>query len=495
MGRLRSVGRTTEGRAGDFAFRFCLPSVRILHFSALRRMTFSFPRSCLLPLVGFLLALGKAEAKGVLVSGPMLGYRAHREALIWLETRNAASISIDYRIVGQPKTALRKTIVQPPETPAGVQPVKFVLPLLEMGQRYEYFLTVDGQSLSFPYPLAFETSQQWEWRTPAPDFSFLFGTCAYQNEAPYDRPGEPYGGSREIFQAMARTSANFMVWGGDNVYLREADYSSESGIWYRYSHDRAVPEIQRLFASMNHYATWDDHDFGSDNSNRSFEFKGSTTAAFKLYWGNATWGEPDNPGIYGKFFWSDAAFVLMDNRTHRDDTNFDQNLRPEKTQYGPRQVDWLKQSLLHLEQLGHYPFKFIVTGGQFLAGFGGSSETHEYFQREREEILRFIADHKIGGVIFLTGDVHFTELARRKIGDRQTIYELTSSPLTSGPFASSPRIRANDPQRVEGTLVNERNFAQLSVSGHKGSRRLAIRCIDAAGVTRWERSIEESELK
>ena len=93
---------------------------------------------------------------------------------------------------------------------------------------------------------------------------------------------------------MADSGADFMIWGGDNWYLREVDYSSESGIWYRYMHERAQPAVQKLYAAMHHYATWDDHDYGCDDANKSFELKGVTLKAFKTYWGNTSWGEADN---------------------------------------------------------------------------------------------------------------------------------------------------------------------------------------------------------
>jgi alkaline phosphatase D len=445
----------------------------------------------------FVLALFPALAagRGSLVSGPMLGYQAHRETLIWLETRDARTVSIEYEIEGKPATTKILTVVTPPATPAGVQPVKFVLPLLEMGQRFTYRLMVDGKRQSFTYPLTFATTDQWEWRKPAPDFSFLFGSCAYLNDAPYDRPGSPYGKTLETFRLMAESGAQFMVWGGDNLYLREADFSSESGIWYRYSHDRATPELQKLFASMHHYATWDDHDYGSNDANRSFEFKETSLAAFKAYWGNATWGEADQAGVYGKFFWGDAAFILLDNRYHRDDTLLDQNRHPRKSQYGARQMDWLKQSLLQTKVLGHYPFTFVVTGGQVITSFGGASETFDYFRHEREELLRFIEEHRIQGVIFLSGDVHFTELARKKVGATQWIYELTASPLSSGVYTKAEAERPSDPQRVDGTLVVDQNFTQLSLSGPRGQRVLTVRCIDKTGTPRWRHDIQEAELR
>jgi alkaline phosphatase D len=434
---------------------------------------------------------------GELVSGPMLGYRAHRETVIWLETRDAETVELTYQIEGRPETARRIVSQRPATTPAGVQPQKFVLPLLEMGAHYTYAIAIDGQRVTRPYAFAFSTMDQWEWRRPAPDFTFIFGTCTYLNDSPYDRPGTPYGKGTAIFGHMAATAADFMIWGGDNTYLREADYSSPSGIWYRYSRDRSTPDLQPLLARMHHYATWDDHDYGPNDSNRSFEFKDITLSAFKTYWANPSWGEPDNPGVYGKFTWGDAAFFMLDDRYHRDESTLNQDAMPEKSVWGARQFSWLKQALLHAQRQRQYEFKFIVTGGQVLqtADRTARTETHEHYRREREALFDFIRDNGITGVVFLTGDVHFTGLYRRQLGKTQWVYELTSSPLTSGAVDATGTPRASDPALVPGTLVFTQNYCQIFARGEKDERQLLIRCHDAANTLQWERVIALSELK
>ena len=444
----------------------------------------------------FALLSSVASAAGTLVSGPMLGYRAHRETVITLETKDAKEVRIDYQLAGRPDTTRSQTITAPWVSPAGGQPLKFVLPLLEMGASYTYTLTIDGQLQTFPYPLAFKTTDLWEWRKAPPDFSFLFGTCAYLNDAPYDRPGTPYGKGTGIFRHMAASGADFTLWGGDNLYLREADYSSVSGIWYRYSHDRATPDLQPLWASMHHYATWDDHDYGPDNANASFEFKDVTLAAFKAYWGNPTYGEANNPGVYGKFVWADAAFFLMDDRTHRDDTTLDQDKHPRKTAWGDRQITWLKQSLLASKALKNQRFKFIVTGGQVIqTTVKARSETHELYRREREELIDFIKENKITGVIFLTGDVHHSALYRRPLSDTHFIYELTSSPLSSGSWNAATSEKATDPFVVPGTIVGTQNYCQVSITGPKDARAVQIRCYDKTNALQWEQSIPASALE
>lgn len=442
-----------------------------------------------------LLATSALDA-GTLLSGPMLGYRAHRETVVTLETKDAKEIRIDYQIEGRPETARSQTIVSPQVSPAGGQPVKFVLPLLEMGASYVYSLTIDGQPQVFPYPLAFKTTDLWEWRKAPPSFSFIFGSCAYINDSAYDRPGTPYGKGTEIFRHMAESGADFTLWGGDNLYLREADYSSASGIWYRYQHDRATPDLQKLFAVMHHYATWDDHDYGPDNANESFEFKDVTLAAFKAYWGNPSYGEPDNPGVYGKFLWGDAAFFMMDDRYYRDDTTLDQDKNPRKTAWGERQTTWLKQSLLASQASKNQRFRFIITGGQVVQTTEKNrSETHERYRREREELISFIKDNKITGVVFLTGDVHHSALYRRPLTDTQSVCELTSSPFSSGSWNAAASEKASDPFVVPGTVVGTQNYCQVAVTGPKETRAIVVRCYDKTNALQWEHTIPASALE
>ena len=426
----------------------------------------------------------------------MLGYEAKREAFLWFETKDAQNVALDYWVAGKPETKRTLTQTNLATTPIGGQIIQFRPGLLEVGATYEYALSIDGVKQAFPFPATFKTKTLWEWRGPPPDFKFIFGTCAYFNEPAVDRPGPGYGKTMETFRLMGDSGADFMLWGGDNWYTREVDFDSVSGLWSRAQVTRALPELRKLFAAMPHYAIWDDHDYGSNDSNKSFELKDESLRIFQAYWGNPSYGEKDNPGVYTKFMWSDAVFILMDDRWYRDDDHLAASAaQGMKTQYGARQRDWLKQALLAAQINEHCTFKFIATGGQVITDFGGASETFAYYPEERADLLKFIVDHHITGVIFLTGDVHFTELARKKISDTQWVYELTSSPFSSGVSNLGTTERIADPHRVEGTLVPDQNFCVLSVTGPKNDRAVVITCIDRQGATRFTKTIKASELK
>lgn len=454
------------------------------------------PLRRLLPPIVALVALVPASYAGTLVSGPMLGAASHREGFVWVEVRDARTVALDFWPAGQPAAKRHLELAAPAPTPAGGQIVHLRPGLLEPGTTYEYALSIDGQAQEFPYPTRFRTLPLWQWRGPAPDFKFIYGSCAFFNEPAYDRPGPGYGKTMETFRLMGESGADFMIWGGDNWYYREVDFDSRSGLWSRAQRDRAWPELRRLLAAMPHYATWDDHDYGPNDANRSYGLKDETLAIFKAYWGNPSYGLAGHPGVYTHFLWGDAAFILMDDRWDRDDDKLQAgSLKRMKTQYGEHQRDWLKQALLAAEENKGCVFKFIVTGGQVITDFGGESETFAYYPEEREDLLRFIADHHITGVIFLSGDVHFTELARKKLAGTQWVYELTSSPFSSGAYTRAVEARKDDPHRVAGSFVCDQNFCLLEISGPTGDRAVTITCVDKQGAVRFTHTIRAAELR
>lgn len=443
----------------------------------------------------FILFLPAIAWAGSLVSGPMLGYRAHREVFLWVETRDAREVVLEYWLREAPDTVHRLAHHDTPHHPGGGQIHHFVPGLLKMGTHYDYRLLIDGKEAELAAPATFAAQDLWEWRKPPPDFSFLMGSCAYINDPEFDRPGPGYGKTTRTFELMAETGADFMVWTGDNWYWREPDYNSVSGMWYRPSHDRAIPEMQKLLGVMHHYATWDDHDYGPNDSNWSFEYKELALDIFKAYWGNHTYGEAANPGVYSKFYWGDAAFFLMDNHYYRDAAGLDQDRHPEKTQWGRHQLEWLKQSLLAAKELRHFRFLFIATGNQMLQTrpYG---EPHELYRREREELMDFIVENEVTGVVFLTGDVHHSAMYRRQLGDAgQWVYEITSSPLSSGSWDAANSEKKDDPYVIPGTLIGDQNFVQVDLTGQGDTRQLTVTCIDKQGDTRFRHIIRAIDLE
>ncbi len=434
-----------------------------------------------------------------LLAGPMLGYCEHKEVMLWLMTECAQKLTIQF----SPENNSRdKKVVDIQLYENAKDPLrcneekisKVILSNLIPNTKYNYTILLDGKEQKFDYHLTFSTKEIWEWRAPAPDFKFLAGSCNYINDSAYDRPGKPYGHSTAIFNTMANTNADLMIWLGDNTYLREADYSSESGIAYRYSHTRKEKTLQRFFATQPNYAIWDDHDFGSDDASKSFNLKNATKQSFTEYWCNITYGE-NNEGIYSKFSYSDCDFFLTDDRTFRDDSRGNQNLNSNKTQFGTQQMSWLKNELINSKA----NFKIICIGGQFL-NENTDKESFNLYQTERLALIDFITSNQISGVIFITGDRHHSEIIKKERPSSKKkkggypLYDITSSPLTSGVDNIAVSPEKTNPMRIAGTLAVTQNFCLFNVSGMPGERKILIRCIDIANNTLWEHTLFQKDL-
>jgi alkaline phosphatase D len=427
-----------------------------------------------------------------IISGPMLGYAEHREVLIWVQVSCAKTVTLVYTPLNVYVRGGRITrhILDPNCSNGSV--VKFIPQNLEPGCVYKYYLLIDDKPIALARDLFFKTKALWEWRGPAPDFSFIVASCNYVNDSAYDRPGKPYGQGTDIFLRMAEKPTDFMLWLGDNVYLREADYSSESGIKYRYAHTRADKNLQPLLGSRNHYAIWDDHDFGDNNSGKGFGLKETSRKCFTDYWGNKQYGENDE-GVYSAFSYADADFILLDNRWWRDESDLDETLHPNKTQLGLKQIEWLFYQLSHSRST----FKFICVGGQFLND-NTDKESFNQYKAERKKVLDYIVQNKISGVIFLTGDRHHTELLSYNKSENDLGYallELTSSAISSRPGNIKETNEANNPMRISGTLVAENNYCVLKIGGERKNRFVQFSCFDKKNGLLWEYKIGEEKLK
>lgn len=421
-----------------------------------------------------------------LQNGPMLGYAEMREVLIWVQTKTFAAVQVEYWEQGNPDQKWQTDLIQTFKKSAFT--AKCIADNLEPGRTYDYRVEINGDSVLLNYPTTFRTQSLWQWRTDPPTFTLAAGSCAYINEEKYDRPGNGYGSDYQIFTRIEEQKPDLMLWLGDNVYYREVDFYSLAGMHHRYTHDRATPELQVLFASTPQYAIWDDHDFGPNDADGTWIHKERAWEVFRDFWGNPTYGIPGQKGCTTQFQFNDIDFFLLDNRYFR--TPNDCETCPNRTLLGKEQLNWFMQAL----SASRAPFKIVAIGGQVLTTSPNHETAFHFFPEERETILRFIEKEKIKGVIFLTGDRHFTELSAMKNGAGNWVYDLTTSPLTSGVYSDAPTKEIND-FRVPGTAIGEHNVGLLRFSGPRTQRQVEIKVVNKEGKDLWTRTITQDGIK
>ena len=413
-----------------------------------------------------------------LASGPMIGAVDFKEVKIWVQTQSEKNVYIKYRSKGSSDRYLETQTVLTNKDRAFT--AVLVADKVEPGTEYEYEISVSGEPVISNVSYNFKTQKHWQYRTNPPEFSFLAGSCVYVNDSTTDRPGKPYGGDVNIFNSMANHNADFMLWLGDNTYYREVDWNTRTGMLYRNTHTRKLPEMQALLSKMAHYAIWDDHDFGPNNSDRSFWNKETAREVFTYFWANPSYGLPNNGGITSMFTWNDVDVFLLDNRHFRSPN---ERKSGERTILGKIQLEWLKDALASSTA----PFKIVAMGGQLLSDARKYEMYSNYgFETERNEIITYIQEEGIKGVVFINGDRHHTELSVLKDKGKPAIYDLTVSPLTSGSHFSD---EVNN-LRVPETYVAEQNYAEIFVKGPYKKRYIEVVVFDKLGKKLWEKRLE-----
>jgi alkaline phosphatase D len=433
--------------------------------------------AALLPLAATPIA---ARAQPAVSGSPVAGHFTHDSVRLWLQSTADANAVVRYWPEGQgeERAATAKAALFKATQHSDILELKG----LAAGTVYQYRVALDGGGTAAG---RFRTA-------PAPgsdpgDFRVYIGSCAY-TEA-YTRGGNPYGASHHIFDTMAARMGgdalpHFMLWLGDNLYLRgpspqlgiPSEYETPAHMEVRYRDVRSQLKLRRLFAATHHYAIWDDHDYGPNDSDKSFALKEDSLRLFQAYWPNPPRNAGDPPGTCCRFTHQDAEFFLLDSRFHRDPEKAPPD--PAKAMFGPAQMAWLRKGLAESKAT----FKLVAGGSQFLSeSKNGVHSGWHSFAGERDAFLAWLKANPVSGLVLLSGDRHNTQVFREG-----GVYEYSSSPLTS---RLSPLDKAEwaNPRLEKDCVVEAHNFGTLEFSGRGASRQVTARAHDADGKLLWTR--------
>ncbi|MBN4061963.1 alkaline phosphatase family protein [Bacteroidales bacterium AH-315-I05] len=409
-----------------------------------------------------------------LVAGPMQGHTTSNSIKIWLLTKDVEIVTLSLSEITD-KTPLVQSIST--DTVFNKQsyfPLTFSFSGLKPSTEYSIQITLDGKPLEEKFSAKTLSDES------AKDFSFLLGSCVL-TPPPILRMIYP-GQKEKIFSKMKNTDAGFMLWLGDNLYYRKKDRQSADGMFARQVKKRKLKLLNAFLATMPQYAIWDDHDFGPNNSNSSFPLRDSSLQIHQNFWANPYYGTAETKGTFSNFGHYDCDFFLTDGRYHK-------KLPDESgaTILGEGQINWLLDAL----KKSTASFKFIAIGTQFVNEHC-AGEHHNEYPAERQRIIDFIFENNITGVIFLSGDMHYSQLAKAEFENGYPLYDFSCSPLT-GLVYHTP-VKEN-PQRIENKRIEKRNFGKFSISGENGNRKCLIEVFDSKRKKLWEYTIQESQLK
>ena len=443
-----------------------------------RRPARSFRRTTQFALALACLAGATLAQAGLVV---MHGYADVTSALLWVQADAPGPVEVAWRPAGA--AAERSVTLQ--ATPEREHIVVARLAGLVPGGKATYRVRGAGEERTGEV----RAQAVLEDAKDAPPITIAIGSCYFLGDADgVLRRDHGYGGGYEIFDAIADQKPDVMLWLGDNVYLRRQEYHDVAAMALRYRNQRAFGALQRLLTATSHLAIWDDHDFGPNDADASFNLKGETLRLFRLYWPNPAAGLPETPGTFGIASAGDVDLILLDDRYHRSHPRLADG--PDKSMWGAAQFAWLKAVLLGARG----PVKLVANGSQMWNGASRFEGLHQY-PTEQKALADFLLAQRVEGLLFLSGDRHFGALLRVERPGAYPLHEFTSSPLTSRPWEKPDARERDNPQVVPGTLVGKRQFGLIRVTGPGNARRIALESYDQKGALLWRHELAARDLR
>lgn len=419
----------------------------------------------------------------VISHGPRLGEVTTTSVKVWARACVAATVAVEYKQDSQDWS--QALLTAGVATDAGADHTVVVeVSGLAAGTDYDYRLRVDGQLASKTLAGSFHTLPA------AGPVSFIMSSDMHH---PFQGiPPDTMNVPDQILDLMATKNADFAFMMGDQIVIEivlnnlgrcclpqsQADYELAYRDVSAYSHFRDFAANTPLLT------TWDDHEIVNDWSaaNPNQYLYPWARNAFDAFFGNLNPALLDPSGIQYVYDAGEIEFFALDTRTYRD-ANLDPD-GPEKSMLGDDQKQALKDWLLDSTAT----FKIIVSSVMF-SDFSQHTvfgESWPAFATERDEIMDFIKDNQVSGVLLFSGDEHTGRVFQMEPWD---IYEFAPNPLgTKIGSAIAP-----DPQlKFQSNFV--RLFSLVNADTSTCPATISVKLIDEDDVVHYQRDLTEADL-
>src|SRR5688500_16429305 len=316
-----------------------------------------------------------------------------------------------------------------------------------------------------------------------------FGSCGWQDEP------------QPVLALAAEQKPDAFIFLGDNIY---GDTENMDTLQAKYSKWGAMEEYKKLDSATKIFATWDDHDYGWNDSGKWYPYKKESKEIFLKFFNEpAESDRRKHDGIYHSEYLKAGdktiQVILLDVRTFRNnlllyDTlaklprenyfytpDYIPHVSADSALLGDEQWKWLEGELAKPADL-----RLICSGSQFSIEYNGY-EAWANFPHEQKRMLELIKKTQASGVIFLTGDVHYAEISKLQEPGLYPIYDVTASGITSvWDFATLNK------NRIEGPVMDN-HFGLLTIEWQTDPV-IRMEIIDKYRNSRIEYTIKESEI-
>lgn len=275
-------------------------------------------------------------------------------------------------------------------------------------------------------------------------------------------------GPRELmWDRVAQVKPDFVMISGDTCYADQNNNGDEAGYWRRYCDARTKLSHFRQKILIPTMATWDDHDYGQNNGDHTFNKKNMVRDIFQLFWDSEQRkGFVRGPGQSFLFSGFGQRFFMLDGRYFKDRDS------STNTMLGSEQEEFLLSNL----DKGKDP-AWLMNGVMFFGGYLSGAEAFEKNHSANfKQLLKEISQVE-APVNFVSGDVHFSEAMKiePQILGYETM-EYVSSSIHSSYFPGF-QLRSKNKRRLGATSVHNFMIFDCSVSG--GDWNIQMNCVDS----------------
>lgn len=396
--------------------------------------------------------------------GPMVGHVSANTAIVWYRPKETGKFSLHVNAIGSKKA----TRVDVNSSDDADRCMTWKVTGLKPATRYQYSIHSESGPVVEGRDYYFLTAPKDESQTRV---CLAFGSCAHSKPL-------------ALWTQIEDREAQGLVLLGDTPYIDSTNLATARK---KHREFLSVPELASAIRHLPVWATWDDHDFGRNDSDGRLKGKEQSRRAFIEYRANESFGHREQ-GIYTKFRYGPVEVFMLDTRwfARTEPSPVD----PDKpTLLGRIQWQWLLKSLRESTA----PFKVIACGMIWDDKKNGESDDWGTYTHERTALFDFLGKAQISGVVLIGGDIHCSRLLKYKTEQQvgYPIHQFIVSPIHS---STIPSLNVDHPDLVEGAAVPH-VWLRLEVDSTQQPATLHAEWVQMNGRKMWDIKLTENQLR
>ncbi|MCC9643377.1 alkaline phosphatase D family protein [Rhodopirellula sp. JC740] len=335
--------------------------------------------------------------------GPMLGHVDHETAIIWYRPGVAGEYTVT--ITNRQNQSTQSATAT--ASPTNDLCIKWQFDGLEADTDHTYVISTREQTISESPAQSFRTAPPTD---RAAKTVLAMGSCASSTEF------------FDIWTRIASTNPDGLMLLGDTPYIDNSELAINRK---RHREFLSIPTLALLGASTPIWGTWDDHDFGGNDTDGKVSNKHLIRQAFTEYRAQKQFGDGEH-GVYTKFRRGPVEVFMIDPR-YFSQTERSPVADDKPTCLGKNQWQWLCDGLKESTA----SFKLLATGMIWDDKQNKEKDDWQTYAHEREAIFDFIGEHEIGGVVLIGGDIHVSRHLKYPMKQRigYDLHQFIISPL------------------------------------------------------------------